>query len=158
MRDDLNIPDRVLVAGLGASGVAVVKLLARQGKRVTVTDVRQEGELSGALKELEAIPFTCRFGGHDPKDFLDHELIVISPGIASDQPFLQEARRNGARVIGEIELASGFIEEPIIAVTGTNGKTTTTTLLGRLFDAASRNVFVGGNIGEPLANYVLSGR
>ena len=71
---------------------------------------------------------------------------------------LREARQNGARVIGEIELASRFIEEPIIAVTGTNGKTTTTTLLGRLFKAASRNVFVGGNIGEPLANYVLAGR
>ncbi len=158
MRDDLNIPDRVLVAGLGASGVAAVKLLARQGKKVTVTDLRQEGELSGALKELEATPFTGRFGGHVRKDFLDHELIVISPGIASDQPHLQEARQNGARVIGEIELASRFIEEPIIAITGTNGKTTTTTLLGRLFNAASRNVFVGGNIGEPLVNYVLSGR
>ncbi len=69
-----------------------------------------------------------------------------------------KARQNGARVIGEIELASRFIEEPIIAITGTNGKTTTTTLLGRLFNAASRNVFVGGNIGEPLVNYVLSGR
>ncbi len=158
MRDDLNIPDRVLVAGLGASGVAAVKLLARQGKKVTVTDLRQEGELSGALKELKATPFTGRFGGHVRKDFLDHELIVISPGIASDQPHLQEARQNGARVIGEIELASRFIEEPIIAITGTNGKTTTTTLLGRLFNAASRNVFVGGNIGEPLVNYVLSGR
>ncbi len=78
-----------------------------------------------------------RFGGHERKDFLDHELIVISPGMASDHPLLREARQNGARVIGEIELASRFIEEPIIAVTGTNGKTTTTTLLGRLFDAAS---------------------
>jgi len=158
MPDDLNIPDRVLVAGLGASGVAVVKLLVSQGKKVTATDIKQEGELSGALKELEATPFTGRFGGHVRKDFLDHELIVISPGIASDQPFLQEARQNGARVIGEIELASRFIEEPIIAITGTNGKTTTTTLLGRLFNAASRDVFVGGNIGEPLVNYVLSGR
>jgi len=89
MRDDLNIPDRVLVAGLGTSGVAVVKLLARQGKHVTVTDMKQEGELSGALKELEATPFTGRFGGHVRKDFLDHELIVISPGIAADRPFLQ---------------------------------------------------------------------
>src|SRR5208283_4166489 len=149
MRDDLNIPDRVLVAGLGASGVAAVKLLARKGKKVTVTDTKQEGELSGALKELEATPFTRRFGGHVRKDFLDHELIVISPGIASDQPHLQEARQNGARVIGEIELASRFIEEPIIAITGTNGKTTTTTLLGRLFQAAYGDVFVGGNIGVP---------
>ena len=158
MRYDQNMPDRVLVAGCGASGVALVKLLARQGKKTTVTDSKGEGELSAALKELEGIPFTGRFGGHSRKDFLDHELIVISPGMASNHPLLREARQNGARVVGEIELASRFIEEPIIAVTGTNGKTTTTTLLGRLFEAEARNVFVGGNIGEPLANYVLSGR
>ncbi len=158
MHDNSHIPDRVLVVGLGASGCGAVKLLARQGKKVTVTDLRQESELSGALKGLEGTPKTCRFGGHVRKDFLDHELIVISPGIASDHPLLQEARQKGVRVIGEIELASRFIKEPIIAITGTNGKTTTTTLLGRLFEAASRNVFVGGNIGEPLVNYVLCGR
>ena len=69
MRDDLKIPDRVLVAGLGASGVAVVKLLARLGKKVTVTDMKQESELSGALKELEGVPFTGRFGGHAGRTF-----------------------------------------------------------------------------------------
>ena len=152
------MPQRVLVVGLGASGVSVVKLLAGEGRKVTVTDTKGEGALSEALKALEAVPFIGRFGGHERKDFLDHELIVISPGIASDHPLLGEARRNGARVMGEIELASRFIEEPIIAITGTNGKTTTTTLLGRVFEEAFGYVFVGGNIGEPLVNYVLSGR
>lgn len=157
MGDGLNIADRVLVAGLGASGVAAVKLLARMGKRVTAADAKAESQLSAPLKELEGIPFTGHFGGHARKDFLDHELIVISPGMPGDHPLLQEARQNGAKVIGEIELARRFIEEPVIAVTGTNGKTTTATLLGRLFEAGGRNVFVGGNIGEPLANYVLGG-
>jgi UDP-N-acetylmuramoylalanine--D-glutamate ligase len=152
------MPQRVLVVGLGASGVSLVKLLAAEGRKVTVTDTKGEGALSEALKALEAVPFIGRFGGHERKDFLDHELIVISPGIASDHPLLGEARRNGARVMGEIELASRFIEEPIIAITGTNGKTTTTTLLGRVFEEAFGYVFVGGNIGEPLVNYVLSGR
>ena len=107
------------------------------------------------LRALEGIPYTGRFGHHDREDFVDHELIVISPGIAIDHPLLEEARKGGARVIGEIELASAFIEEPIIAITGTNGKTTTTTLLGRLFQAAYGDVFVGGNIGVPLIDYVL---
>jgi UDP-N-acetylmuramoylalanine--D-glutamate ligase len=153
-----NIPDRVLVVGLGATGVSLVKFLHHLGKKVTVTDGKTETELAGRLAELDAIPFEGRFGGHDPKDFLAHELIVISPGVETGHPLLNEARRNGARVIGEIELASLFIEEPIIAVTGTNGKTTTTTLLGRLFKKAFGDVFVGGNIGDPLINHVLSGR
>jgi UDP-N-acetylmuramoylalanine--D-glutamate ligase len=110
------------------------------------------------LKALENVPFTGRFGAHDRRDFLNHELIVISPGIVTSLPLLEEARQNGARVIGEVELASTFIEEPIIAITGTNGKTTTTTLLGRVFEAAFGQVFVGGNIGNPLIDYVAGGK
>ena len=125
-----RIPDRVLVVGLGASGASCVRFLAGLGKRVTVTDAKEEGTLLPYLRTLDATAYTGRFGGHDRRDFLDHELIVVSPGITTDHPLLEEARRNGARVIGEIELASAFIEEPIIAITGTNGKTTTTTLLG----------------------------
>jgi UDP-N-acetylmuramoylalanine--D-glutamate ligase len=153
-----SIPDRVLVVGMGASGVSCVRFLAGLGRKVTVTDMKVEAELSASLKSLDGVPFTGRFGRHERQDFVNHELIVISPGIATNHPLLAEARGNGARVIGEIELASSFIEEPIIAVTGTNGKTTTTTLLGRVFEAAFGHVFVGGNIGDPLINYVLAGQ
>ena len=153
-----RIPDRVLVVGLGASGASCVRFLAGLGKRVTVTDAKEEGALLPFLRALDGTTYTGRFGGHERKDFLDHELIVISPGIASDHPLLQEARKNGARVIGEIELASAFIEEPIIAITGTNGKTTTTSLLGHVFRAAFDAVFVGGNIGDPLIGYVTEGQ
>jgi UDP-N-acetylmuramoylalanine--D-glutamate ligase len=154
-----DIPDRVLVVGLGASGTSCVKFLAGRGVRVTATDMKKESELSDTLKTLEEISFTGRFGGHDRKDFLDHPLIVISPGIATDNPLLEEARLHGARVIGEIELASWFIKEPIIAITGTNGKTTTTTVMGQVFKRAfgEDQVFVGGNIGDPLMNYVVKG-
>jgi UDP-N-acetylmuramoylalanine--D-glutamate ligase len=153
-----TIPQKVLVVGLGASGASSVRFLAGLGREVTATDMRQGNELATSLKALEGVSYTGRLGGHDRKDFLGHELIVISPGIATDHPLLEEARRNGARVIGEIELASAFIEEPIIAITGTNGKTTTTTLLGRVFQEAYHDVFVGGNIGVPLIDYVLNGR
>ncbi len=153
-----ELPDRVLVVGLGSSGAATVKFLAARGIKVTVTDMKQESELGASLKLLGDTPFTGRFGAHERKDFLDHQLIVISPGILTDHPLLNDARQNGARVIGEVELAARFIEEPIIAITGTNGKTTTTTLLGEVFNKAFGDVFVGGNIGDPLINYVVAGR
>jgi len=152
-----RIPDRVLVVGLGASGVSCVRFLASLGKRVTVTDMKGESALAPSLEALGATPYKGRFGGHDRRDFLDHELIVISPGMNTDHPLLDEARKGGARVIGEVELASTFIDEPIIAITGTNGKTTTTSLLGHVFQAAFDPVFVGGNIGDPLINYVTAG-
>ncbi len=153
-----ELPDRALVVGLGASGAATVKFLASRGVKVTVTDMKQESALGAPLKLLGGTPFTGRFGTHERRDFLDHALIVISPGILTDHPLLEEARQNGARVIGEVELAARFIEEPIIAITGTNGKTTTTTLMGRVFEKAFGNVFVGGNIGDPLINYVVAGK
>jgi UDP-N-acetylmuramoylalanine--D-glutamate ligase len=151
------IPDRVLVVGAGTTGVASVRFLAGLGKRVTLTDTKPALELATSLEALDGVSYRGCFGGHNRRDFLDHELVVVSPGVVTDHPLLEEARRNGARVIGEIELASSFIQEPIIAVTGTNGKTTTTTLLGRVFAAAFGNVFVGGNIGEPLLSYVAGG-
>jgi UDP-N-acetylmuramoylalanine--D-glutamate ligase len=158
MRPAQELPDRVLVVGLGASGAATVKFLASRGVKVTVTDMKEESALAPSLKLLGDTPFTGRFGTHEAGDFLDHRLIVISPGILTDHPLLEEARRNGAAVIGEVELAGRFIEEPIIAITGTNGKTTTTTLMGRVFEKAYGDVFVGGNIGDPLINYVAAGR
>jgi UDP-N-acetylmuramoylalanine--D-glutamate ligase len=153
-----GIPERVLVVGMGATGVSCARFLAGLGRQVTITDMKPECELPQSLYALKDVPFKGRFGTHHRQDFLDHQLIVISPGIITDHPLLEEARRNGATVIGEIELASRFIEEPIIAITGTNGKTTTTTLLGRVFEAAFGHIFVGGNIGDPLINYVLNGK
>ena len=157
MKKDLHIPDRVLVAGLGASGISCVKLLAGLGKKVTATDMRPGGELAGATRGPRRRPLRSEVRGpwraglprpradrHQPRH-----------GIRPSPPSKGAAER--IEVVGEVELASWFIDAPIIAVTGTNGKTTTTTLLGRLFEAVSPDVFVGGNIGDPLANYVLSG-
>ena len=153
-----TLPDRVLVVGLGTTGVALIKFLASLGKRVTVTDMKGQDQLSFSLGELAGVPFVSRLGGHKKEDFIDHRLIVISPGVETDNEYLKVARKEGARVIGEIELASSFIKEPIIAVTGTNGKTTTTTLLGEIFREAFGEIFVGGNIGNPLINYVSTGQ
>ena len=154
----MNLPDNILIVGLGATGIATAKFLNKMGKKITITDTKTAEELAGALKELHGIEFECRFGAHNKEDFLGYPLIVISPGVDSELPYLQKARKNGAKVIGEIELASTFVKEPIIAITGTNGKTTVTSLIGEIFRRAYGDVFVGGNIGNPLANYLLEGK
>jgi UDP-N-acetylmuramoylalanine--D-glutamate ligase len=158
MRSDMNIPDRILIVGLGTTGIAVAKFLHGIGKQVALADEKAEGELTATLAALAGIPFTGYFGPHRNEDFLAYPMIVLSPGVDTELPVLKEARSNGIRTIGEIELASLFIKEPIIAITGTNGKTTTTTLIGEIFKKAFGDVFVGGNIGTPLIRYVTEGR
>ncbi len=154
----MDIPNKVLIVGLGTTGVGVAKFLHKLGKHITITDMKSEEELTPSLKALKGVKFVGRFGAHNEDDFLTHPLIVVSPGIDSELPYLKEAKKSGVRVIGEMELAYGYIKEPIIAITGTNGKTTTTTLIGKIFKKAYGNVFVGGNIGNPLINYVLEGK
>jgi UDP-N-acetylmuramoylalanine--D-glutamate ligase len=154
----MNLPDNILIVGLGKTGIATAKFLSSMGKKITITDTKTEEELSAALKELQGLKFEGRFGSDKREDFLGFPLIVISPGVDSEMPYLQEARKGGTKIIGEIELASSFVNEPIIAITGTNGKTTVTSLIGEIFDRACGSVFVGGNIGNPLINYVLEGK
>jgi UDP-N-acetylmuramoylalanine--D-glutamate ligase len=154
----MNLPDKILIVGLGATGVAVAKFLHDMGKQIGLADERPENELASPLVELGGIPFAGHFGPHRREDFLAYPMIVLSPGVDSELPVIKEARSKGTRIIGEIELAYLFIKEPIIAITGTNGKTTTTTLIGEIFKKAFGDVFVGGNIGTPLIRYVTENR
>ncbi len=154
----MELPDSILIVGLGASGTAAAKFLHGMGKSIALADEKDEAVLAPVLRSLNGITFTGHFGPHRTEDFLRYPLIVISPGVDSALPVLQEANAKGIRVIGEVELAYMFLDAPVIAVTGTNGKTTTTTLIGEIFKKAFGNVFVGGNIGNPLINYVLEGK
>ncbi|MCX8109737.1 MAG: UDP-N-acetylmuramoyl-L-alanine--D-glutamate ligase [Syntrophorhabdaceae bacterium] len=154
----MDIPDRILIVGLGKTGVSVARFLGRQGKTITITDTKGEQELSGAIAELRGIEFKGTFGGHNIDDFINNDMIVVSPGVDIEMPYIKEAVKRGIKVVGEIELAFAFVDCPIIAITGTNGKTTVTTLMGEVFEAAFGHVFVGGNIGNPLFNYVMEGR
>jgi UDP-N-acetylmuramoylalanine--D-glutamate ligase len=151
-REDL--PERILVVGLGRTGVALIRFLAKMGIRPKVTDLKKEGELESQLEEIRGIEFDATFGGHRKEDFLESDLIIVSPGVDMNLPYLLEAKKMGVKVTGELEFASRFVDEPIIAVTGTNGKTTVTTLIGKIFKEAFGDVFVGGNIGNPLIEYV----
>lgn len=155
----MDIPDKILIVGLGASGISVARFLGGTGKTITLTDEKDESALAKSLAALKGIGYKGSFGGHRREDFLSHPLIVISPGVDSELPLLKEARAAGATVVGEIELAYAFTGgETIIAVTGTNGKTTTTTVIGQLFEKAFGSVFVGGNIGNPLMDYIIAGK
>ncbi len=144
---------RVLVVGLGKSGVASALFLKSRGARVTVSDAKPEAELRQEILLLLEHGITVETGGHGDRTFRDQDLIVVSPGVPFDAPQLVQARNLGEKVIGEIELAAQFLPGPIAAITGANGKTTTTTLAGEILAAAKLPVLVGGNIGTPAITF-----
>ncbi|MBT8358622.1 MAG: UDP-N-acetylmuramoyl-L-alanine--D-glutamate ligase [Deltaproteobacteria bacterium] len=145
---------KVLVVGLGMTGVSTARFLVNQGAFVTVTDMAKDDELGDSGAIIRELGINMELGGHKNTTFENAELIVLSPGVPHTISQLQRARDKGVKVIGEIELASKFIDQPIVAITGTNGKTTTTTLLGDMLISSGFKVFVGGNIGSPLIGYV----
>ncbi|HET6466044.1 MAG TPA: UDP-N-acetylmuramoyl-L-alanine--D-glutamate ligase [Nitrospiria bacterium] len=149
---------RVTVVGLGRSGRAATRLLIQRRARVTVTDRRSLAELEGPLKTFKEGAVQYQVGGHPETAFQGADLIVMSPGISVESiDAVRAAQARGVPVIGEIELGFGFAKAPIVAITGTNGKSTTTALTGEILKAAGRRVFVGGNLGRPLCEAVLEG-
>lgn len=143
---------RVTVLGAGISGAYSVRLLFNCGAKVFLSENRKKE----ATKEYPGImpeQIEKEYGGHS-KRVLESDLIVISPGIPLDIPILKEAKTKGISVIGEIELAFPFIKAPIVAITGANGKTTTTTLTGKIFSDSGKKTIVGGNIGMPLCSFI----
>ncbi len=148
---------RVVVVGLGASGVAAARLCLRLGARVVANDGKPLASLSADAQALGALGATVVAGGHAEARMSEADVIVVSPGVPPLAE-IESARRGGARagvrVWGEVELAvrSMTFPAPVVAVGGTNGKSTTTSLVGALLEAAGRRTFVGGNLGEPLAD------
>src|SRR4051812_37869211 len=142
---------QVTVVGGARSGIAAAQLLTARGARVTLTDVRVEVPEAEALRPLGVV---LELGGHQPATFAEADLLVLSPGVPPEQPVIAAARAAGVPVIGEVELASRWLAGRIIAITGTKGKSTTTTLTGRMLEQAGFSVMVGGNIGAPLSAQV----
>jgi UDP-N-acetylmuramoylalanine--D-glutamate ligase len=140
---------RALVVGLGKSGVASALFMKAHGAQVTVSDTKSGDELRNEIPVLLDHGITVETGGHGDRTFHGQDLIVVSPGVPVDAPPLVHARSLGESVIGEIELAAQFLPGPVIAITGSNGKTTTTTLTGEIMAASGFPVLVGGNIGTP---------
>ncbi|UCH20150.1 MAG: UDP-N-acetylmuramoyl-L-alanine--D-glutamate ligase [Deltaproteobacteria bacterium] len=144
---------KVLVVGLGRTGVAAASFLKKRGALVTVTDSAAEQDLAEYSQQAHQLGIKTELGHHRAETFNSSDLIVLSPGVPHTIRPITKANENGIRIMGEIEIASRFIREPIIAVTGTNGKTTTTSLLGEMLKKSGLKVFVGGNIGKPLIDY-----
>ena len=147
---------KAVVVGLASTGIAASRFLAKCGAKVTATDSRAAEVLPG-VDSLASWGVEIKAGGHSGIDLDGVDMIVVSPGVPSDLPFLNDARKAGAEVISDIELAWRFIDSPVIAIAGTNGKTTTTTLLGQALEDSGLKVFVGGNIGTPAVEYVENG-
>jgi UDP-N-acetylmuramoylalanine--D-glutamate ligase len=141
----------VVVVGAARSGVAAAQLLVRRGASVTLSDVRPALADAG---ELTAAGVALELGGHTTETFARADLIVLSPGVPSHQPVIEAARRAGIPVMGELELASRWLRGRVVAITGTKGKSTTTTLTGRMLEAGGHRVLVGGNIGLALSAQV----
>jgi UDP-N-acetylmuramoylalanine--D-glutamate ligase len=149
-------PGKVVVVGMGISGRSVCELLLQKNIQVTATDIRSREDFNGALDPLEERGCALRLGAHRRQDFLGADQIVVSPGVPLDIEPLEEAGRKGIEIIGELEWAWRQVKIPVVAVTGTNGKTTTTSLIGEILKASGKEVFVGGNIGTPLSRWLLN--
>jgi len=143
----------ILIVGLGKSGIATARFLKNRGAAVTATDLAEQQRLGSMMPVLKEMNIRMELGHHPYHIFEKADLIVVSPGVPHTIEPLKKAELKGIPIIGEVELASNYIREPIVAVTGTNGKTTTTTLIGNMLTDSGYRVFVGGNIGNPLIEY-----
>jgi len=146
---------RVLVVGLGKSGLAAARFLKSKGAKVTVSDARP-ATLIAELPALLDEGISVEAGSHGLLTFRRQDLIVVSPGVPADVPELKQVRAMGMRIIGEMELGAAFLQGEIVAITGSNGKTTTTTLVGEILKASGGPVLVGGNIGTPVTEMVAA--
>jgi UDP-N-acetylmuramoylalanine--D-glutamate ligase len=147
---------RTVVVGMAATGMAAAEFLAQRGAAVVVSEIRTEAELEAAPQRLRSLGVEMELGKHTPQTFLSGDVIVLSPGVNPAIPPLAAAREKGIPIVSEVELASWFLKPPLIAVTGTNGKSTTTALIGHILSAWGKRVFVGGNIGTPLTEYIVA--
>jgi UDP-N-acetylmuramoylalanine--D-glutamate ligase len=141
---------KVLVVGLGKSGLAAALFLRRRGAQVTVSDIRSAEVLGKDIPALLEEGIAVEAGGHGLLTFRRQDLIVVSPGVPLDTPELVQVKAFGLPIIGELELASEYLRGKSLAITGSNGKTTTTALCGAIFEAGKLSVQVGGNIGVPV--------
>ena len=149
---------KVVIVGLGRTGLAAARFLHQQGARIVATDTADAATLGDTVAQLHRMGIAVELGAHPGRVFKESDLIVVSPGVSHTIAPIAQAKARGVEVVGEVELAARFIQAPIVAVTGTNGKTTTTELVGQMLQNSGMTPFVGGNIGNPLIEYVSSGQ
>ena len=144
---------RVAVIGLGRSGAAACRFCRAQGARVLGLDAKGREQLGEVASELEAVGVDLLVGEASTRALAEVDLVVVSPGVPPGEQ-IAEVERRGVPVVAEVELASWYVEAPLVAVTGTNGKSTVTSLIGAMLAGSGRPVFAGGNLGTPLVEAV----
>jgi UDP-N-acetylmuramoylalanine--D-glutamate ligase len=145
---------RVLIVGLARTGIACARFLVGQGAKVAISDLRSEMDLREEIAALQGLAVEYLLAGEERRWLEGVDLVLPSPGVPAKNPLLEEAGSRGIAILSEIELAYRFLGCPLVAITGTNGKSTTTTLVGEILKANGTKVFVGGNIGAPLIGFV----
>jgi len=147
---------KILIVGLGKTGVSLAKFLTKHEAIVTVTDHKSKPELSAQLEQLDGFTnIKFELGSHSPKTFLSQELVILSPGVAPHLKIFEYARQQGVKITGEFEFISAFIKEPLVGVTGTNGKSCVARLAESMLKASGVECWVGGSTHLPLTNYLL---
>lgn len=146
---------KALVCGMARSGISAARMLANKGAAVTLQDLKTEDKLNAEdITALKSAGVTLYLGANPDEIVSGFDMLVLSPGIPTDLPFVLKAREAGVEVLGEVELAYRLCKAPVVAITGTNGKTTTTTLVGEIMQNFNNDTFVVGNIGTPFSDYV----
>jgi len=145
-----------LVVGLGSSGMSMARFLHGKGKQVIVTDIDVSKKEAG--KFLNDLGIKTQIGFHDQETFTNADAIIVSPGIPLDNDYIKTAAQKGTPITGELDIFTFYNKTPVIAITGTNGKTTVTTLIRNMLEASGISTFMGGNIGTPLVEYLMEGR
>ncbi|MCA1794119.1 MAG: UDP-N-acetylmuramoyl-L-alanine--D-glutamate ligase [Desulfobacteraceae bacterium] len=144
----------LLVLGLGRSGLSMARFLAEKGYKVKATDIDER--TLDAASELNRLGIDTQIGFHDQNTFNRADAIVVSPGIPLDMPYLLAAASHGVPLVGDLDIFTRYNQTPVVAITGTNGKTTVTTLVRDMLESAGISTFMGGNIGIPLVEYLMS--
>ncbi len=145
---------RILIVGLGKTGVSLAHFLTENGALVTVSDHKSKPELSAPLEHMDGLDIKYELGSHSPKTFLQQDLVILSPGVPSNLKIFDYARSQGVKITGEFEFAAGFIKQPIIGLTGTNGKTTVARLIEAMLTGSDVKCWVGGANERPLTDYL----
>jgi len=146
---------KILIVGMAKTGVSLARFLTKHGAAVTISDHKSRAELAGFLEQIEGLNVTLELGGHTPKTFLAQDLVVLSPGVPPHLKIFDYARSQGVKVTGEFEFTAQFVREPMIAITGTNGKTTSSDLIHQFLKESGVKTWIGGNFGEPLCEYLM---
>lgn len=155
MADSIELKGkRVLVVGLARTGVATALFCAARGAKVMATESRTEAEIGEVVAKLRDAGVILELGGHQEQSFLQQDLIIPSPGVPADDPLLLAARAKGVTIWSEVELAYRFLRGTLIGITGSNGKTTTTSLVEHILKTAGFPTILAGNIGTPLISCV----